>query len=1258
MRGARSDAPRRIRRTATGVLAAAALGFSTLVATAPPAVAAVTCVAYQLCEAESGTLHDNARVNNNHTGYSGSGFVDQMTGSAGIVFGYEASTAGAHSVTIRYTNALAGDGASKTRNLTLTVNGTDVPVQLPVTGAWNAWSTVAVRVTLPAGTSTLDLRVGPGNDGHVNVDSITVAPVSEGAITEQGVTMRIFDIGLPLQQMCVLKAGQTPNVDVLRPVINWTTSADWGGPTANYMANVVADMDIAEAGTYTFRLESDDGSRLFIDDREVIDHDGLHARTAKDGDITLTAGKHKLFIEYFQAGGGAELALSWKKPGAASFELVPNSVFTTEGGGARVVSPGVKECEGVSDGAGDGLPLTKVHPSFDLTNLRPAGFQPDVSGMAWYPDGNIAVLTWGASQSSFNGKLFKVTGVQGDTAAEDVTYKEIANGLQEPQGVAIVDGEVYISSKVGLEKMVDADGDGFFEGRQRIATWPNGNNFHEFAFGLPYKDGHFYVALSVALERSGASTVPQPGPDRGTVLKINKDTGEIEFIAGGLRTPNGLGFGPDDSLLITDNQGGWVPVSKIVQVKPGAFFNHYTTHKDEVTGEMRPGRFDDQPVTPPVVWMPHNEISNSPSTPVTMKEGPYAGQLAVGDVTYGGLQRVFLEEVDGQLQGALYRMTQGLEAGVNEEAVGHDGDLYIGGIGYDGNWGQNGKLRYGFQKLSSNDTVTMDILKTEITETGFDITYTKPLSAETIAKLASAYEVDQWRYNATSSYGGPKIGQETLLVEGATVSADGKKVSLDVPGVKPGYVVHMRSPRPFTSADGEELWSTEVWYTANAVPGYESPADLGYYEAEEAALGGGAGFANDHSGYSGTGFAAGFNNVGASLTFHVNVAEAGTYPVHLRYANGPNPFSGEKKVSLYVNGTKVGPLALPTTSPTDWKAWEFITRQLALRAGANTISIRYEAGDDGNVNFDALRVGESADICAPAAIEPGYTGLYDGTLESLTDWRLAGAGSFGRQADCSLMSTGGMGLLWYTPKDFADYSLKLDWKLVKDDNGGVFVGFPNPGNDPWVAVNKGYEIQVDASDAADRTTGAIYTFQGADADAVTAALNPVGQWNAYEIQVVGQTIKVFLNGTLVNDFVSTDPARDISRGFIGVQNHGGGETIYYRNVRIKEGISEPEEPEVSFDSVRSTMDSYLAEDRLAAHVHASLADRLDKAAKAAERGSEKTAISYLEQFVARAKNQIKGDEDDVLVRNELVAMGETLIAIYRALDEAEEAAAQ
>ena len=62
-----------------------------------------------------------------------------------------------------------------------------------------------------------------------------------------------------------------------------------------------------------------------------------------------------------------------------------------------------------------------------------------------------------------------------------------------------------------------------------------------------------------------------------------------------------------------------------------------------------------------------------------------------------------------------------------------------------------------------------------------------------------------------------------------------------------------------------------------------------------------------------------------------------------------------------------------------------------------------------------------------------------------------------------------------------------------DDNSGVFIGgWPDPGNDPFVAVNQGYEIQIDATDDADSTTGAIYNFQAPNAAARDQALQPAG----------------------------------------------------------------------------------------------------------------------------------------------------------------------
>ena len=83
-------------------------------------------------------------------------------------------------------------------------------------------------------------------------------------------------------------------------------------------------------------------------------------------------------------------------------------------------------------------------------------------------------------------------------------------------------------------------------------------------------------------------------------------------MAGGLRTPHGIGWGPENGIFVTDNQGGWLPSSKLVQIKQNRFFNHYMTPA---------GPFESQPVTQPVLWMPQNEIANSPSTPLYMSSG-------------------------------------------------------------------------------------------------------------------------------------------------------------------------------------------------------------------------------------------------------------------------------------------------------------------------------------------------------------------------------------------------------------------------------------------------------------------------------------------------------------------------------------------------------------------------------------------------------------------------------------------------------------
>jgi hypothetical protein len=82
----------------------------------------------------------------------------------------------------------------------------------------------------------------------------------------------------------------------------------------NWAMVLDGNFDVDLAGEYTFYLKSDDGSKLYVDDQLVIDNDGDHSLLELSGATKLTAGKHKLRIDFFEAGGEAILELDVAEP--------------------------------------------------------------------------------------------------------------------------------------------------------------------------------------------------------------------------------------------------------------------------------------------------------------------------------------------------------------------------------------------------------------------------------------------------------------------------------------------------------------------------------------------------------------------------------------------------------------------------------------------------------------------------------------------------------------------------------------------------------------------------------------------------------------------------------------------------------------------------------------------------------------------------------------------------------------------------------
>ncbi|MBC8351073.1 MAG: c-type cytochrome [Planctomycetes bacterium] len=86
-----------------------------------------------------------------------------------------------------------------------------------------------------------------------------------------------------------------------------------------------------KSGKYTFFIASDDGSRIYLNDKLLVNNDGLHGMVEKNASIELPAGAHDLVVTYFDNGGGDGLNVNWQGPGFNKQKIAPQSLSISGG---------------------------------------------------------------------------------------------------------------------------------------------------------------------------------------------------------------------------------------------------------------------------------------------------------------------------------------------------------------------------------------------------------------------------------------------------------------------------------------------------------------------------------------------------------------------------------------------------------------------------------------------------------------------------------------------------------------------------------------------------------------------------------------------------------------------------------------------------------------------------------------------------------------------------------------------------------------
>lgn len=404
--------------------------------------------------------------------------------------------------------------------------------------------------------------------------------------------------------------------------------------------------------------------------------------------------------------------------------------------------------------------------------------------------------------ASLSGDIWLVEGIKDPLTT--LRWQRFATGLNQPLGLVVVKDAIYVNGRDQITRLHDTNNDGYAD---RYENFNNevmtGTNFHAFNLNLEVDArGRFLWAKSTPWptgDPGQLSDAHQITPHDGVLFRLSPDGRQLEIIARGLRNPNGLSLGPKGEIYVSDNEGNWVPTSKVTRIVEGAFHGFVpSAHRASLVGGWAPT--DDW--VKPLLWTPHAGpgSDNSPSQ-ARMIDSPawpkdLQGHLLLASYGRGTLSLLLMEEVDGQPQAAHMILPLQFRSGLQQMRFHRDGHLYLVGMT---NWSStsHGGERGAFHRVRFAAGKPHHVPVSLVTRTGgLELRFADPLDRASATNTAN-YRVAKWTYTWNSSYGSKQFfsldkpgqaGPDPVTVRSAALSGDGRTLLLEMPALTPGTI--------------------------------------------------------------------------------------------------------------------------------------------------------------------------------------------------------------------------------------------------------------------------------------------------------------------------------------------------------------------------------------------------------------------------------------------------------------------------------------